>query len=46
MLTIDANSPPPPPRKPRFYEVLYVQVIFAIIVGILLGYFFQNSGKV
>lgn len=45
MLTIDANSPPPPPRKPRFYEVLYVQVIFAIIVGILLGYFFPEFGE-
>ena len=45
MLTIDANSPPSPPRKPRFYEVLYVQVIFAIIVGILLGYFFPEFGE-
>ena len=45
MLTIDANSPPPPPRKPRFYEVLYVQVIFDIIVGILLGYFFPEFGE-
>lgn len=45
MLTIDANSPPPPPRKPRFYEVLYVQVIFAIIVGILLGHFFPEFGE-
>ena len=45
MLTIDANSPPPPPRKPRFYEVLYGQVIFAIIVGILLGYFFPEFGE-
>lgn len=45
MLTIDANSPPSSPRKPRFYEVLYVQVIFAIIVGILLGYFFPEFGE-
>ena len=45
MLTIDTNSPPSPPRKPRFYEVLYVQVIFAIIVGILLGYFFPEFGE-
>ena len=45
MLTIDASSPPSPPRKPRFYEVLYVQVIFAIIVGILLGYFFPEFGE-
>ena len=45
MLTIDANLPPSPPRKPRFYEVLYVQVIFAIIVGILLGHFFPEFGE-
>ena len=45
MLTIDANSPPSSPRKPRFYEVLYVQVIFAIIVGILLGHFFPEFGE-
>lgn len=45
MLTIDANSPPSPPRKPKFYEVLYVQVIFAIIVGILLGHFFPEFGE-
>ncbi len=45
MLTIDANSPLSPPRKPRFYEVLYVQVIFAIIVGILLGHFFPEFGE-
>lgn len=45
MLTIDTNSPPSPPRKPRFYEVLYVQVIFAIIVGILLGHFFPEFGE-
>nr|WP_197062107.1 dicarboxylate/amino acid:cation symporter [Haemophilus parahaemolyticus] len=45
MLTIDANLPPLPPRKPRFYEVLYVQVIFAIIVGILLGHFFPEFGE-
>ena len=45
MLTIDASSPPSPPRKPRFYEVLYVQVIFAIIVGIVLGHFFPEFGE-
>ena len=45
MLTIDASSPPSPPRKPRFYEVLYVQVIFAIIVRILLGHFFPEFGE-
>jgi aerobic C4-dicarboxylate transport protein len=27
------------PRKQKFYQILYVQVLFAIIIGILLGYF-------
>ena len=28
-----------PSAKKRFYEVLYVQVIFAIVVGVLLGHY-------
>lgn len=32
-------------RKPKFYEILYVQVIFAIIVGILLGHFYPSFGE-
>ena len=44
MLTIDANTPPPPPYKTKIYQSLYAQVIFAIIVGILLGNFFPDLG--
>lgn len=31
-------------KKPKFYQILYVQVIFAIIIGILLGYFSPEWG--
>lgn len=30
-------------RKP-FYKILYVQVIIAIVIGVLLGYFFPATG--
>ena len=33
----------PHPRR-ALYKVLYVQVIFAIICGILLGYFYPDVG--
>lgn len=32
-------------KKKPFYSVLYVQVIFAIILGILLGHFFPDTGE-
>jgi aerobic C4-dicarboxylate transport protein len=32
-----------PARKP-FYKVLYVQVLFAILVGIVLGYAYPDTG--
>lgn len=34
-----------PPKKPKFYQILYVQVIFAIFAGILLGHFFPEFGE-
>ena len=34
-----------PLRKQKFYQILYVQVIFAIVVGILLGYFYPHTGE-
>ncbi|ENX59352.1 MULTISPECIES: dicarboxylate/amino acid:cation symporter [Acinetobacter] len=34
-----------PPKKPKFYQILYVQVIFAIVAGILLGHFFPELGE-
>ncbi|MBN9048040.1 MAG: dicarboxylate/amino acid:cation symporter [Rhizobiales bacterium] len=32
------------PRKP-WYTVLYIQVLIAIALGILVGYFYPNTGK-
>lgn len=34
-----------PLRKQKFYQILYVQVIFAIVVGILLGHFAPATGE-
>jgi aerobic C4-dicarboxylate transport protein len=38
-----AALPTPGARKP-FYKILYVQVIIAIVIGVLLGYFFPATG--
>lgn len=32
-------------RKLKFHQVLYVQVLFAIVVGVLLGYFKPDLGQ-
>ncbi|MFJ1303042.1 dicarboxylate/amino acid:cation symporter [Pseudomonadota bacterium AL_CKDN230030165-1A_HGKHYDSX7] len=34
-----------PVRKQKFYQILYVQVLFAIVVGVLLGYFKPDLGE-
>ncbi|PVH26015.1 dicarboxylate/amino acid:cation symporter [Sphingobacterium corticibacter] len=34
-----------PKRKPRFYELLYVQVLFAIAAGVFLGHFYPDTGE-
>lgn len=34
-----------PIRKPKIYQILYVQVIAAIIVGVLLGHFWPEIGE-
>ncbi len=34
-----------PKRKPRLYELLYVQVLFAIAAGVFLGHFYPNIGE-
>ena len=34
-----------PVRKQKFYQILYVQVLFAIVVGILLGHFHAQWGE-
>lgn len=47
MLHIDPTelNPSTPLKKQKFYQILYVQVIFAIVVGILLGHFFPQTGE-
>lgn len=35
---------PQPHPKIKIYQILYVQVIFAIVCGILLGYFYPDIG--
>ena len=42
-IQLEGNSLPP--KKQKFYQILYVQVIFAIIVGILIGHFWPDLGK-
>src|SRR6266567_4288222 len=37
-------SAPAKPRRP-WYTVLYIQVLIAIAVGILIGYYFPDTGK-
>lgn len=34
-----------PIKKQKFYQILYVQVIVAIVVGILLGHFYPSYGE-
>lgn len=47
MLHIDPSelNPHTPLKKQKFYQILYVQVIFAIVVGILLGHFYPEMGE-
>ena len=42
MIDVDHDAPA---RKLKFYQILYVQVIFAIVVGILLGAFKPELGQ-
>ncbi|MFY1921227.1 dicarboxylate/amino acid:cation symporter [Achromobacter xylosoxidans] len=42
MIEVDQGAPA---RKLKFYQILYVQVLFAIVVGILLGYFKPDLGQ-
>ena len=38
-------TPAVPARKPPFYRSLYLQVITAVIIGVLLGHFYPASGE-
>ena len=43
-MDIQVESNAPPPQKQKIYQILYVQVIFAISLGILLGHFYPDYG--
>lgn len=45
MLPLEIEEMNPPPKKQRWFQILYVQVIIAIIIGILLGNFFPTVGE-
>ena len=34
-----------PAKKKKWYQVLYIQVLIAIIIGVILGYFFPETGE-
>jgi len=40
----NASAPPPPPRT-RWYKVLYIQVLIAIVIGVLLGWMYPDVGQ-
>ena len=35
----------PATARQRWYSILYIQVLIAIALGILIGYFYPNIGK-
>lgn len=47
MLNIDPTelNPAIPQKKQKFYQILYVQVVVAIVAGILLGHFYPAVGE-
>ena len=42
MIEVDQVAPA---RKLKFYQILYVQVLFAIVIGVLLGYLKPELGE-
>src|SRR6478672_10425165 len=43
-LIVDAHGQPVEHRR-AFYKVLYFQVLFAIVVGVAVGFFFPRLGE-
>ena len=43
--TLPASSSAIPARKPPLYKSLYVQVITAVIIGVLIGHFYPHTGE-
>ncbi|MEB3766581.1 dicarboxylate/amino acid:cation symporter [Acinetobacter sp. MD2] len=44
-MDIHSHQHPASGKKQKFYQILYVQVIFAITLGILLGHFYPSVGE-
>lgn len=44
-MDIHADEHAQPPKKQKFYQILYLQVIFAILAGIALGHFAPEIGE-
>ena len=34
-----------PGQKKKFYQILYIQVLMAIVLGVILGFFFPETGE-
>lgn len=45
MIPIDTTSLKEPYKRQKWYKILYVQVLIAIILGVLLGYFAPDVGE-
>ncbi len=45
MIPIDTTSLKEPYKRQKWYRILYVQVLIAIILGVLLGYFAPDVGE-
>lgn len=43
MIEIDEHAAPPKPKK--WYRILYIQVLIAIIIGVCLGQFYPKIGE-
>ncbi|MEH3039408.1 MAG: dicarboxylate/amino acid:cation symporter [Sphingomonas paucimobilis] len=45
ILATDTAHPPVPPAAKPWYQHLYVQVLIAIVAGVLLGHFYPSTGE-
>ena len=45
MASTPNSSATPAPKPRRFYQSLYLQVITAIVIGVLLGHFWPATGE-
>jgi len=45
ILATDTSHPPVPPAAQPWYRHLYIQVLIAIVAGVLLGHFYPQTGE-